>query len=77
LAALTFKAIRRLYPDYEIWRDFPYEYEIGKLPIDVINGSPLLREWVDDSSSQPGDLEKIATEDEFAWRDERQPHLLY
>jgi len=77
LAALTFKAIRRLYPDYEIWRDFPYEYEIGKLPIDVINGSPLLREWVDDSSSQPGDLEKMATEDEIAWRDARQPHLLY
>ena len=37
---------RRLHPDYDLWRDFPYEYEFGKLPIDVINGSPLLREWV-------------------------------
>ncbi len=48
LQALAFKAIRRLYPDYDLWRDFPYEYEFDKLAIDVINGSPLLREWVDD-----------------------------
>ncbi len=40
--ALAFKAIRTLFPDYELWRDFPYEYAFGKLPIDVINGSPLL-----------------------------------
>ena len=48
LQALAFKAIRRLQPDYELWRDFPYEYVFDKLAIDVINGSPLLREWVDD-----------------------------
>ena len=52
LQALGFKAIRRLYPDYDLWRDFPYEYELGKLAIDVINGSPLLREWVDDPRSR-------------------------
>ena len=55
--ALAFKAIRRLYPGYPLWRDFPYEYELGKLPIDVINGSPLLREWVDDDAAMPRDLE--------------------
>ncbi|MGC2223208.1 MAG: hypothetical protein WA624_13000 [Methylocella sp.] len=43
--ALAFKAIRRLYPDYPLWRDFAYEYEQGKLAIDVINGGPLLRDW--------------------------------
>ncbi len=43
--ALAFKALRRLYPGYDLWRDFPYEYELGKLPIDVINGGPDLREW--------------------------------
>ena len=53
----AFKAIRRLYPDYDLWRDFPYEYEFDKLAIDVINGSPLLREWVDDASAAPGDLD--------------------
>ncbi|HRL67318.1 MAG TPA: DUF1343 domain-containing protein, partial [Ottowia sp.] len=46
LQALAFKALRLQQPDYPLWRDFPYEYELGKLPIDVINGSPLLREWV-------------------------------
>ena len=31
LQALAFKAIRTLFPDYELWRDFPYEYAFGKL----------------------------------------------
>jgi len=53
--ALAFKAIRRLRPDYPLWRDFAYEYERGKLAIDVINGSPLLREWVDDELATPQD----------------------
>src|SRR6478672_6891978 len=48
LQALAFKALRRHQPDYDLWRDFPYEYELDKLAIDVINASPLLREWVDD-----------------------------
>jgi uncharacterized protein YbbC (DUF1343 family) len=67
LQALVFKSIRRLYPDYDLWRDFPYEYEIGKLAIDVINGSPLLREWVDDPAAQPRDLEALASADENQW----------
>ena len=75
--ALAFKAVRRLYPDYPLWRDFPYEYEIGKLAIDVINGGPLLREWVDNPASTPADLDAITVPDEQAWLIERQPHLLY
>lgn len=77
LQALAFKAIRRLYPGYELWRDFPYEYAFGKLPIDVINGSPLLREWVDDSNAAPGDLDALAQADEQAWAETRARHLLY
>jgi uncharacterized protein YbbC (DUF1343 family) len=75
--ALAFKAIRRLYPTYDLWRDFPYEYEIGKLAIDVINGSPLLREWVDSDTSTAGDLDALTVPDERAWASERKPHLLY
>ncbi|MGE3302326.1 MAG: exo-beta-N-acetylmuramidase NamZ domain-containing protein [Hyphomonadaceae bacterium] len=75
--ALAFKAIRRLYPDYPLWRDFPYEYEIGKLAIDVINGGPALREWVDDGAAMPGDMDALALADERAWAGERQAHLLY
>jgi uncharacterized protein YbbC (DUF1343 family) len=75
--ALAFKAIRTLFPDYELWRDFPYEYAFGKLPIDVINGSPLLREWVDDESSVASDLDQIASVDEQGWIEERRPYLRY
>jgi len=75
--ARTFKAIRRLYPDYPLWRDFPYEYERGKLAIDVINGGPLLREWVDDASATPQDLDALALPDEQGWVRERAPYLSY
>ena len=76
LQALAFKALRLLRPDYPLWRDFPYEYE-KRLAIDVINGSPLLREWVDDADATPADLEVQATADEGAWREERANFLLY
>ena len=76
LQSLAFKAIRRLYPDYELWRDFPYEYAFGKLPIDVINGSPLLREWVDGDGS-PADLDTLTAPDERDWVEQRKPFLLY
>ncbi len=77
LQALAFKAIRRLYPAYDLWRDFAYEYEFGKLAIDVINGGPALREWVDDPAATPADLEAITAPDEAAWSAERAPFLLY
>src|SRR5262249_31425503 len=48
LLALTLKCLRTLYPDYDLWRVFPYEYEYDRRAIDLINGSELLRAWVDD-----------------------------
>jgi uncharacterized protein YbbC (DUF1343 family) len=77
LQALAFKAIRRLIPDYDLWRDFPYEYEFDKLAIDVINGGPVLREWVDDAGAEPDDLERLAAADEVRWREEIGGLLLY
>jgi uncharacterized protein YbbC (DUF1343 family) len=77
LFALAFKALRRLQPDYAIWRDFPYEYEKDRLAIDVINGSDLLRRGVDDPRATPGDLDTLAIADETAWRAERESVLLY
>jgi uncharacterized protein YbbC (DUF1343 family) len=76
LVAIAFKALRSLAPGYELWRDFPYEYET-RLAIDVINGGPLLRQWVDDPQSTPGDLDEAARADEEAWREEREAILLY
>jgi uncharacterized protein YbbC (DUF1343 family) len=77
LQALAFKAIRRLAPDYPLWRDFAYEYEHGKQAIDVINGGPGLREWVDDPAATPGDLDALAVADEGAWAEERRANLRY
>jgi len=75
--ALAFKAIRALYPDYELWRDFAYEYERDRLAIDVINGGPALREWVDDAAATPADLDALTRPDEAAWLGERQSYLRY
>ena len=75
--ALAFKAIRRLYPEYDLWRQFSYEYVFDKLAIDVINGSSLLREWVDDPNTTAADLDAIAVPDEEAWIAERAKYLIY
>ncbi|HNR60844.1 MULTISPECIES: DUF1343 domain-containing protein [unclassified Thauera] len=77
LQALAFKAIRRLQPDYALWRDFGYEYEFDRLAIDLINGSPVLREWVDDPAARPQDLDALACADEAAWLETRAPFMLY
>ena len=77
LMALAFKAIRTLYLDYPLWRDFAYEYEHDRLAIDLINGSPLLREWVDDATAMPEDLEHLASVDEARWAQEIEEFKLY
>ena len=77
LQALAIKAIRRLNPDYRLWREFEYEYVHDRLAIDVINGSELLREWVDDSMATPADLDALTIPDEESWANERAACLLY
>jgi uncharacterized protein YbbC (DUF1343 family) len=77
LQALAFKALRRMSPEHELWRDFPYEYEHGRLAIDLLNGSELLRQWVDDPAATPADLDGLAAPDEASWRSERDAFLLY
>ena len=75
--ALAFKALRRLRPDYDLWRDFPYEYERERLAIDLINGSELLRRWVDDPAATATDLDAIAAADEKSWQAEREGVMIY
>ena len=77
LMALAFKALRKLRPDYDLWRDFPYEYERERLAIDLINGGDELRKWVDDPAAKAGDLDTAAAADEKAWLEERESVLLY
>ncbi|MCF8014663.1 MAG: DUF1343 domain-containing protein [Chromatiaceae bacterium] len=77
LIALFLKALRLEYPDYPIWRDFPYEYETERLAIDLLSGGTRLREWVDDATTEPADLHEPLASDEQGWLEQRAPFLLY
>jgi uncharacterized protein YbbC (DUF1343 family) len=77
LTALFLKALRLEYPDYTIWRDFPYEYETERLAIDLLAGGAYLREWVDNGAAGPADLEARLAPDESRWAEERAGFLLY
>lgn len=77
LQALALKAINKLYFGYELWRDFPYEYEEGKLAFDVINGGPGLREWIESPSTIANDLEAITAPGERMWGQMLKDHLIY
>jgi uncharacterized protein YbbC (DUF1343 family) len=63
-------------PDRFKWRDPPYEYEHDKMPIDILAGSPMLRNQIEQqvpladivASWRPGEAE-------FA--ELRRPYLLY
>ena len=43
----------------------------------MINGSDLLRRWVDDPAATLADLEALTAHDEVHWRNEREAILLY
>jgi uncharacterized protein YbbC (DUF1343 family) len=77
LQVLALKALRRLAPDYPLWRRFDYEYEFGRLAIDVICGGTRLREWVDDAAATPADLDALASAEECAFASERARFLRY
>lgn len=77
IIALMLKCVRELYPNYNFYRDFAYEYTVGKLAFDVINGGPELREWIENPKAQAKDLEKALSQDEKAWLKTRRKFLLY
>jgi uncharacterized protein YbbC (DUF1343 family) len=77
LIALALKSLRALRPDYDLWRNFAYEYEHDRLAIDLINGSELLRRWVDDPAATSSDLDTLTKTDEDSWREDRKSALLY
>jgi uncharacterized protein YbbC (DUF1343 family) len=78
LISVLFKSVRTLQPDFALWRDFHYEYEPAhRRPIDVINGGPSLREWVDNPHASIHDWDRALSLDENAWAEERQPYCIY
>jgi uncharacterized protein YbbC (DUF1343 family) len=77
IASLILKTIRLEYPDYNIWRSFAYEYETERLAIDLLSGDTFLREWVENPSANPQDLEARLVRDEKLWLDSRRANLMY
>jgi uncharacterized protein YbbC (DUF1343 family) len=77
LVSLFLKAVGRVHPDLDRWREPPYEYVHDRLPVDVINGGSSLREWIDDQSADAATLDRRLARDERAWEEARAPYLLY
>jgi uncharacterized protein YbbC (DUF1343 family) len=74
--AALIQTFRRMDPAKFAWRQPPYEYELEKLPIDILAGSDVLRRQIE--SDLP--LKEIAAswqEDEEAFGRLRRPFLLY
>ena len=71
------KAVRELYPDEALWKKPPYEYEEIKRPIDILAGTPRLREEIE-RGADLGRMEEWWSEDclRFA-RTVRKRFLLY
>jgi len=77
LIAGCLKVLRELRPEYDLWRRHEYEYELDRLPIDVINGGPGLRLWIDDPSQSFDDFDQPLHKALTDWVVERKPFLLY
>ena len=78
LISAMLKSLRRVQPDFDLWRDFHYEYEPrSRQAIDVINGGPSLRQWVDDPAASVADWDAALRVDEESWLQERRAFLLY
>jgi uncharacterized protein YbbC (DUF1343 family) len=72
----TIKAFHDLYPNDFRWKEPPYEYELERLPFDVIAGTKTFREQIEKHSS----LDEITNSwqtDEVAFAGLRQAILLY
>lgn len=77
LFCVLFKAYHNIYPDFELWRDFSYEYTTGRLPIDIIFGSDFLRNWVPDKNSTYQDLNLYLSSDEKKWSEISKEFYMY
>jgi hypothetical protein len=77
LVALLLRCVRELYPEFAVYRDFPYEYVLDKPAFDAINGGPRLRSWIEDPGQAPAALDRALLADERSWRAEAKKFYLY
>jgi uncharacterized protein YbbC (DUF1343 family) len=71
------REIRRLCPQDFAWKQPPYEYEFEKLPIDLINGTDRVRQYIESGTSFEDEIEAYFAPHEGLWLDQRRPFLLY
>lgn len=50
-AVAILKAVRDLHPEYNLWKEPPYEYEAIKMPIDILFGTDKFRKDIDSGES--------------------------
>ena len=66
--------VRKLYPRDFAWLPPPYEYESVKPPIDILFGSPRLRQRLDQPSQLTSDeIRALTALDEAAWHERTKP----
>jgi uncharacterized protein YbbC (DUF1343 family) len=69
-------AIKSLYPDSFQWRQPPYEYEIRKMPIEILCGGRKVPLWIENGESI-GEIRRGWQEDLVRFKALRQRYLLY
>jgi uncharacterized protein YbbC (DUF1343 family) len=74
--AALIEMFRNFDPQQFAWRQPPYEYEKEKLPIDILAGSPQLREQVE-ANLPPAAIAASWRKDEELFARVRQPFLMY
>ncbi|MGE3683670.1 MAG: exo-beta-N-acetylmuramidase NamZ domain-containing protein [Bdellovibrionales bacterium] len=77
LVNLFFKSVHRIHPEWNLWRQPPYEYEQTLLPIDILSGHDKLRAWVANANPDVHVWDESLREDEMNWERERREYLLY
>jgi uncharacterized protein YbbC (DUF1343 family) len=70
------EAVVSVHPEAFQWQSPPYEYELEKLPFDVITGDPAVRKTVESQDSLD-DLEQNWAEELRDFEEIRRPFLLY
>jgi uncharacterized protein YbbC (DUF1343 family) len=70
-------SVRRLWPQTPLWRMPPYEYELDRMPIDILHGSSDLRLRLDAGIPDPQQLDDLVAVDHQQWRSRVAPFLLY
>lgn len=70
------RAVATVHRDSFKWKEPPYEYELERLPFDIIAGDPSIRSAIEGHGSLD-DLEKMWLEDIQRFKRIRVPYLLY